>query len=67
MFETAVLGVHVSMNHIPSERLLEVAERDDLIFALDEFTHLKACAGCFREWSEYVRLREAPNSEPQPR
>jgi hypothetical protein len=36
-------------------RLLEVAVNDDDIFSLDEFNHLKKCADCLNDWSDFIR------------
>jgi hypothetical protein len=40
--------------HLSVEHLLAVASRDDLVFTLEEFRHLKSCSLCFRLWAEFV-------------
>ena len=43
--------------HVPLERLLEVAADDAATFTLEEFNHLKDCADCFNQWSDFVKAR----------
>ena len=40
--------------HLPLRRLLEVASADDLMFTQEEFNHLKECAECFNEWTNFI-------------
>jgi hypothetical protein len=40
--------------HVPLKRLLAVASTDEMLFTLEEFNHLKGCAECFNEWSEFI-------------
>ena len=42
------------MEHVTEDRLREVAGRDDLIFTIKEFAHLKYCGRCFRRWARFV-------------
>jgi hypothetical protein len=41
--------------HVPMKRLLAVASADHLVFALEEFSHLKECAECFEMWSDFIQ------------
>ena len=44
-------------NHLQLERLLKVAADDYAIFTLHEFIHLKDCADCFNQWSDFIKAR----------
>jgi hypothetical protein len=50
-------------NHISISRLLAMALSDTLVFTLPEFNHLKVCAGCFQQWSDFIK--EALRDEEQ--
>jgi hypothetical protein len=45
--------------HVPMPRLLKVAVDDNVVFSLEEFNHLKQCAICFNEWSDFVQVLAA--------
>ena len=48
------LGSRPMEAHLPLRRLLEVASADDLMFTQEEFNHLKECAECFNEWTNFI-------------
>jgi hypothetical protein len=47
-----------AMAHIPDSRLLSVA-KEDLIFATEEYAHLKECPECFNKWAAFVKSTDA--------
>ena len=51
--------------HVPVERLLKVADADDLIFTMAEFNHLRECPQCLRQWRDITEANKsrAPASE----
>jgi hypothetical protein len=53
----------MSSAHIDVERLRDVAFRDDQLFTMEEFRHLKTCTDCFAVWSEFIQ--EADSREKQ--
>jgi len=46
------------MAHIPDSRILSVA-KEDLIFATEEYAHLKECPECFNKWAAFVKSTDA--------
>jgi hypothetical protein len=53
--------------HIMTQRLVEVAASDDLLFTADEFRHLKGCAQCFDLWAEFIKSLPSQQGQPQAR
>src|SRR5262249_37030513 len=40
----------VEREHVPIERLREIAAHEDRMFKLEELEHIKSCADCFSNW-----------------
>jgi hypothetical protein len=45
--------------HPPKERIFEIAVRDDLLFTIEEFNHLKKCPECFKQWTAFINDQSA--------
>lgn len=50
----AIIIKHLN-HHLTAARLLSVADRDDIVFTLEEFNHVKTCSECFTEWATNIR------------
>jgi len=44
----------VLADHLPLDRLLDVAASGDFTFSPEEFSHLKACLECLGQWTEVI-------------
>ena len=48
-------------DHLSIERLMSVAVREDFTFTAEESNHLKSCAACSGQWSDFLRDCERPD------
>ncbi len=50
-------------HHLTPARLLALADRDDIVFTLEEFNHLKTCSHCFTHWAANIRELQSQHSK----